>query len=213
MSILWSIRIVLIGFFYVYILIYAILLKDRQRFSKILENMMLNIFLVIIYNVCCYLSVLLPPDLGFLNKPIVLEGLFIIIWYNVFAILLYLLGGSLLILTLKMRKVIGAQDTEGKLLTNNLYSFCRHPIYLGISLISLGISLSSVNLDAMIIIPMIFLGNYLTGTIEEKYDINQRFGEEYQEYKKKVQRFGPLWFWFLLAILIMLPIIINSFMK
>ncbi len=108
-----------------------------------------------------------------------------------------------------MRKVVGAQDIEGTLITNYFYSFCRHPIYLGITLISLGFVLIFVNFDAIIVISFIILGNYLTGTIEEKYDMRIRFGEEYKKYRDNVRRYGPLWFWILLIIVIILPIIID----
>ncbi len=192
-----------------YIFIYAFFLKDREKYTHILENNKINIILVFIYNIVCYLSVLLPADPNILIKPSIFENSFVIIWFNILAIILYILGGYLLFITLKMRKVIGAQDTEGKLLTNSSYSFFRHPIYLGISLIALGMVLTSINLDAMIIFPFILLGNYLTGTIEEKYDIEERFKKQYQEYKKKVRRFGPFYFWLFLLLIVSLPLCIS----
>ncbi|MBN1216952.1 MAG: isoprenylcysteine carboxylmethyltransferase family protein [Candidatus Lokiarchaeota archaeon] len=209
MSILWLIRIILIFFLYSYILIYALLLKDRKKYSSILENTSLNIFLVVFYNTICYLTVLLPADLNVIAKPEFLKHLIVIIWFVIFAIFLFILGNALIIFTLRMRKVVGAQDTEGTLMTNHFYSFCRHPIYLGITLISLGFALIFVNFDAIIVISFIILGNYLTGTIEEKYDMRIRFGEEYKKYRDNVRRYGPLWFWVLLIIALILPIIID----
>ena len=117
----------------------------------------------------------------------------------------------LLIFTLKKRKVVGAQDTDGKLFTTGVYSFCRHPIYLGISLSCLGIILFFINIDAFLVYPFILCGNMFTGKIEEMYDISIRFKEEYLDYKKQIRIFGPFWFWMILIGLIIAPIL-TAFM-
>ena len=65
------------------------------------------------------------------------------------------------------------------------YSWCRHPLYFGSFLITLGTALASNFL------PLIILGIFLFGffyiptiTAEEKY-LAEKFGEEYLNYRKK----------------------------
>ncbi len=72
-----------------------------------------------------------------------------------------------------------------KLKTQGLYKYFRHPIYLGIILTLLGLSLSTSSLPGfiytiIIIIPL----NFLRAKREEKVLI-AKFGQEYLEYRKK----------------------------
>ena len=63
-SILWIIRFILVGLFFLLVIISGIFLKDRKKNEKILENRLLNVTLVIVYSIIAYASVLLPSDRG-----------------------------------------------------------------------------------------------------------------------------------------------------
>lgn len=72
-----------------------------------------------------------------------------------------------------------------KLQTNGLYKYFRHPIYLGITLTLLGLSLSTSSLLGFIYTTIIILPlNMLRARNEERVLI-AKFGPEYLEYRKK----------------------------
>jgi len=210
MSLLWIIRTTLIIILFAYIFIYAYFLKNRKKYKKLIENTKFNIFLVIISNLICYISVGIPPDTNLISSPLILKHSLVISWYSYLGIILFIIGSSFAIITFANRKVIGAQDTKCKLLTNGIYSFCRHPIYLGIIFISLSIPLKFINFDGILVFPFIFIANFIVSKLEENFDLKVRFKEEYSFYKKRTKIFGPVWFWIILLIFLILPLILSS---
>ncbi|MFW9901552.1 MAG: methyltransferase family protein, partial [Candidatus Thorarchaeota archaeon] len=168
-----------------------------------------NILSVILFNIFCYVPMLIPPDENVVTRPILLNNAFNLRWLDIVGLIIMILGVLLLLKTILMRKAIGAQDTAGKLLTKSIYSFCRHPIYFGIIIISLGFALRGINIDALIVFPLILLVNFLQAKLEEVYDVGVRFKDEYLEYKKNTRMFGPIWFWFLIIFFLILPLIIS----
>ncbi len=153
---------------------------------------------------------LLPSDEKIIQKPQLLNHFLIIIWFDVLALIIMILGVIFLLWPVLKRRTIGAQDTAGKLLTDGIYSFCRHPIYLGIVLISLGFSLGGINVDGLLVFPLVLLLNYVQAKIEEIYDVGRRFKEEYSRYKRNTRLFGPIWFWSFLFISLIFPLVITS---
>jgi protein-S-isoprenylcysteine O-methyltransferase Ste14 len=95
--------------------------------------------------------------------------------------------------------VIGGQDTKEGLISSGIYQFARHPIYLGIVLISLAVALMTVNVDGMIVLPLVLLANFPQSEVEEKQDVGERFRQGYEAYRRSTPRFGPWWLWFALA--------------
>ncbi len=209
MSILWAIRLSLIGCLFILILIFAYFLKNREKYSKILENTATNIISVLLFNIFCYVPMLLPPDEDIIQKPLFLNHPLIVRWFDILGLIFMILGVLLLLRTILMRRVIGAQDTAGKLLINGIYSFCRHPIYFGIIIISLGFGLRGINIDGLLIYPFILLVNFIQAKLEELYDVGVRFKDKYLEYKKKTRMFGPIWFWLIILIFLVLPVILS----
>lgn len=79
---------------------------------------------------------------------------------------------------------------DQKLVTTGIYSYIRHPIYLGVTCTFLGVQLlvgSYLLLFFMIVIPLF---SYFQAKREEKMLVNY-FGKEYEEYKMKTQLFLP----------------------
>ncbi|MBN1800040.1 MAG: isoprenylcysteine carboxylmethyltransferase family protein [Candidatus Lokiarchaeota archaeon] len=206
MSILWILRLIAIGLLYVIVLVFAYFLKNRNKYDSLLENKSANLFMVLLYQFLCYFLAILPSDPAVFLKPRIFKSILVIIWFFSLGLIFIIFGIVLMIITIKKRKAIGGQDTEGMLLTDGFYSFCRHPIYLGTSLIALGLAIGFMNFDGLLVIPAIIAVNLIEGKIEELYDLRQRFKEQYIEYKKKVRMFGPIWFFITLLILIFLPI-------
>jgi protein-S-isoprenylcysteine O-methyltransferase Ste14 len=96
------------------------------------------------------------------------------------------------------RKSIGKYGTSSvaiednhKLLTKGMYKYSRNPIYLGIILLltGYGISLSSIISTIFLFIFLVVI--LLSRMKQEEQILEESFGKEYLEYKKKTKRFIP----------------------
>lgn len=120
--------------------------------------------------------------------------------YNIDAlrIPLLVLGIILIVLSIYMWYISVIKDkvdkyiSEGKLVTTGIYSYTRNPIYSAFMLLSVGIILISNNYYLLILpfIYWLFLTILMKNT-EEKW-LEDKFGKEYLEYKKKVNRCIPI---------------------
>ena len=74
------------------------------------------------------------------------------------------------------------------LVTEGLYRFSRNPIYLGLTLVYLGLALGISSLGALALLPIV-LAVMQVGVIrrEERY-LERKFGERYLAYKSRVRR-------------------------
>ena len=192
---MWTIRLSIIFLLYALIGIFAFLLKNRTRYERILENRILNVLIVILYNLCCYLPVVLQPADGSLFEPSFVAYSGVNVGFLVFGCALVGLGALLGIATLRRRRAVGGQDTADGLITSGPYRYCRHPIYVGIVLVSLGLPLLALNPDGLLIFPLVLLANTVEAKIEETYDIGVRSKLQYEQYKKTTRMLGPVWFW------------------
>jgi len=199
----------LVGCLFIIIPIFAYFLRNRERYSGILENTTINLISVILFNAFCYIPMILPSDENVITRPPFLNNALNLRWFDILGLILMIFGVLILLLTIFKRKVVGAQDTAGSLLTKGAYSFCRHPIYFGIIIISLGLGLRAINIDGLLVFPLILLANFIQAKLEEIYDVGVRFKKEYLEYKKNTGMFGPIWFWFVILIFLILPLIIT----
>ncbi|MFX1237714.1 MAG: methyltransferase family protein [Promethearchaeota archaeon] len=206
MSILWILRLSDITLLLLMVFLFAYFLKNRSKYDSLLENKSANLFTVLLYQLLCYFPAILPSDLAVFSKPYILKSVLVIIWFIILGFIFIFFGATLMIITIIKRKAIGGQDTEGKLLTDGFYSFCRHPIYLGISFMALGLAIVFINFDGLLVIPAIIAVNLIEGKLEELYDLRQRFKQQYINYKKEVKMFGPIWFNILILCLIFFPI-------
>ncbi|KPJ73965.1 hypothetical protein AMJ52_02390 [candidate division TA06 bacterium DG_78] len=209
MSYTWMIRVVLIIGLFIYLLLSRTILRERKKYHTVLESGPLNVVFIIIYNALCYLAVGIRSNPHVIKKPYVFETSLVANWYSIMGQILFVGSAFLLIYAVIKRKAIGAQDTGGKLLTSGIYSFTRHPIYLGIVLISLGIAIVRINVDGMIVFPLVFFANFIQAKFEEIYDVGVRFKDEYHQYTKRTRMFGPLWFWIVIVLLLTAPLIIS----
>jgi protein-S-isoprenylcysteine O-methyltransferase Ste14 len=84
-------------------------------------------------------------------------------------------------------------DRRGKLITGGVYAQIRHPRYLEVGLSLAAIALFSNYLAAYIVLAAYVLVIYLVVLLEER-ELRERFGEEYEQYCRRVPRFTPrLW--------------------
>jgi protein-S-isoprenylcysteine O-methyltransferase Ste14 len=100
-------------------------------------------------------------------------------------VLLTFMGGYL---TWKAHEeIFGTVRSEAELIDHGVYRLTRHPMYLGIMIIYLGLTLSSISLASLIFLVIIFrFYNYLA--VYEETKLKGFFGEEYLGYMNKVRR-------------------------
>lgn len=82
-----------------------------------------------------------------------------------------------------------AMKDSHRLVTWGPYRYVRHPSYLGYFLMFIG--LFALWPDALTIVPLLAIPGYNRITIDEERLLEQRFGTEYTEYKKRTGRFIP----------------------
>ena len=117
---------------------------------------------------------------------------------DILKIPLLVLGIILIVLSIYMWYVSVIKDkvdkyiSEGKLVTTGIYSYTRNPIYSAFTLLSIGILLI-MNNYYLLILPFIYwlFLTILMKNTEEKW-LENKFGKEYLDYKKKVNRCIPI---------------------
>ncbi|MBL4573322.1 MAG: isoprenylcysteine carboxylmethyltransferase family protein [Gammaproteobacteria bacterium] len=111
---------------------------------------------------------------------------------EIFGYLLVLFGITIAILVATSFRRAGTAIEPWKpttsIVTTGLYAWSRNPIYAGFCLISMGVGVASNSLWIFIsFIPAAFLLYHVAIAKEEAY-LEEKFGEEYTDYKKKVRR-------------------------
>jgi len=150
------------GFF---IFWFGVWLSPQCRFTiPILEFLIINIPLI-------NLSIPLPHLI--ISLPFIIIGA----WFGI---------ASVRKTTLKVAETHRAV----KIVKDGLYSRIRHPQYFGGILAHIGISFLLSSFFSLVASPIIIILNFLISWKEEKELLNE-FGNEYEEYKKKVPMFIP----------------------
>jgi len=210
--ILWSLRIIFILILFFDVLLAWFFLAHRSEYPKIVESKSYNIIEVILYNACCYLVTgIIPEDTQVLIKPGLFNNPIVFFGFRIIGITFIAFHGWLILKTFRQRNVIGMQNTKNGLITWGTYGLCRHPIYVGIVGISLGLALITLNWDGMIIWPIVLLLNILEAIGEEKYDLIPRFEEDYRLYREKVRSFGNVWYWTIMITPVLILTLISQF--
>jgi protein-S-isoprenylcysteine O-methyltransferase Ste14 len=88
----------------------------------------------------------------------------------------------------KAQTTVKPFEESTALVTNGVYLFSRHPMYLGFVLILLGIALLLRSLTPYVIIPVFAILMDRTFIEVEERMLEERFGQTWWEYKKKVRR-------------------------
>lgn len=192
---MWIARSVLLGLLAAYVRLSSHLLKHREKYGRLLENGRVNLVLVLLYNLLCYLIVGLPSDQGVLSPPAFFTHPDARTGLSIVGQVLIVAAIVMLVATVMRRKALGGQDVREGLLTSGIYRHFRHPIYTGIVWIALGLALTTQNLDGLLVLPGVLLANVAQATAEERWDVGVRFQVEYEEYRKRTRMLGPVWFW------------------
>lgn len=133
-------------------------------------------------------AILLGAGLQYL-RPV---GLGITESAEIFGYLLVLCGISIAVLVATSFRRAGTAIEPWKpttsIVTTGFYAWSRNPIYAGFCLINIGIGIASNSFWIFIsFIPAAFLLYHIAIAKEEAY-LEEKFGEEYMDYKKKVRR-------------------------
>lgn len=108
------------------------------------------------------------------------------------AILMYLLGGTLVFLGWRRiyRQYWSKDQGKGQLVTTGIYRFIRHPQYTGFLMITLGMLCEWATLPMLIMYPcLIWLYSRLAR--REEADMRKEFGPAYDEYRARTGMFLP----------------------
>jgi protein-S-isoprenylcysteine O-methyltransferase Ste14 len=148
-----------------------ILIKIEKRVPKILIR-------ILIFSIFIVPPVILPftegPKITIPDSVSVSVGLFLLILNFVIRIL--------------AQKQIGKFSTikaERKLVTNSVYGLIRNPLYMSNCLLAVGMAIPFKSLYALLFsIPYVL--SYMLIIYFEEEDLLAKYGEEYEEYKKKV---------------------------
>ena len=85
------------------------------------------------------------------------------------------------------KQIFGTKRDEAELIDYGVYGYSRHPMYLGIMTMYLGLAVSSLSIAAFIVLIVIFFFyNYLASYEEMK--LIDFFGDRYLEYQKRVRK-------------------------
>lgn len=81
-------------------------------------------------------------------------------------------------------------DAKGSLVTDGIYSYVRHPQYLGIFLVTSGFLLQWITIPTAIMFPILLVMYYRLSKSEE-HEMKEQFGVEYVRYCSSVPLFIP----------------------
>lgn len=135
--------------------------------------------ITIISSICSYYHLIPVYKINELNMVFLILGVILIILGIVFWISAVLISK------------IDKEVENNNLVTTGIYAYVRHPIYAAFFYIAMGLILISQNI-ILFILPVIFWAFLTVAMIrtEEKWLID-RYGDDYIEYSKKVNRFIP----------------------
>jgi len=94
---------------------------------------------------------------------------------------------GLLLIVVGWRKIHLA---KGKLVNDGIYRYIRHPQYLGFLVLTLGMNIQYTTILTLLMWPLLIVLYYRLARIEEK-EVEEKFGEEYRQYKQKTPMFFP----------------------
>lgn len=80
--------------------------------------------------------------------------------------------------------------SESKLVTTGIYAYSRNPLYLLVLLFLLG-WFFLFQLTAVLILTSLFLVHFIFVARWEERELRERFGQEYEDYKRRVPFFVP----------------------
>ena len=94
-------------------------------------------------------------------------------------------------LSKKESSKIKPEEVSHELVTTGIYKVSRHPQYLGLFTFFIGYFLVLNAFYSLCLTPLILVWFVVIAYVEERWDMEIMFGDEYRKYKKKVGMFFP----------------------
>jgi protein-S-isoprenylcysteine O-methyltransferase Ste14 len=111
--------------------------------------------------------------------------------YYVFPASKIIMGIGILLIVFGWRQIYKARrESQGRLVTSGLYSYVRHPQYVGFLLITFGLNVQWLTIFTLILWPVLAVLYWRLAREEDKEN-EERFGEAFREYKQRVPGFIP----------------------
>jgi protein-S-isoprenylcysteine O-methyltransferase Ste14 len=107
------------------------------------------------------------------------------IWFLLLGIIFFTLGIKIYSLKKKILNDRQGEDKEDKLVTTGVYNIVRHPSSMAWILIFLGSTFILDSFISFILTPFIVILTEVTVFLKEKYFLTPKYGEVYENYKKK----------------------------
>lgn len=120
----------------------------------------------------------------FLSKPV-----FQLVWIG------HVIGWPIIVIGIGLCawSVLEAKEmsiaTPNILLTSGPYAFSRNPMYVGWTLIYLGVSFVVNSTWITLFLPVVILYIHIMDIRKEEQMLDEQFGEEYRQYRKQVRRY------------------------
>lgn len=108
-------------------------------------------------------------------------------WFIVMLLSNLLIIGGIWIISAGWEQVY---RSEGRLVTDGIYRYVRHPQYSGIFVITLGLMIQWPTLPTLILWPFV-IAMYVRLANKEEEDVLEKFPDEYAAYMERTPRFIP----------------------
>jgi protein-S-isoprenylcysteine O-methyltransferase Ste14 len=117
-------------------------------------------------------------------------------WLQIAGIIILLAGSSLFLYTVYLFRKIGRGtlapwSVKQKLVVYGPYRYCRNPMITGVLCVLIGESLIFHSSAILVWAFTFFIINTLYFLLSEEPGLEERFGEDYREYKRQVPRWIP----------------------
>ena len=99
--------------------------------------------------------------------------------------------GIIRALSKKESSKIKPEEVSHELMTTGIYKVFRHPQYVGLFTFFIGYFLTLNAFYSLCLTPLLLVWFMVIAYIEERYKLEDTFGDEYRRYKKKVGMFLP----------------------
>ena len=113
------------------------------------------------------------------------------VFYNtfVFPASKVLMGIGILLVIYGWKEIHKARKQE-TLMVKGIYKYLRHPQYVGFLLITFGLNVMWLTIITLVMWPILLVLYWRLAKMEDR-DMEEKFGEEFLEYKRKVPGFIP----------------------
>ena len=113
-------------------------------------------------------------------------------WGMYIGVAINIIGGLLIVGGWRViyREYWSKEDGEGRLVTDGIYSYMRHPQYTGFLLMTFGLLVHWATLPLLIMWPLL-VRQYISLAKMEEEEMIANFGQEYRDYMERTPRFLP----------------------